>query len=62
VWTNDRARCRQADIPEDRRIATKPQLAQQMLARAFTAGVSAPSVTGDSVYGNDRPLRRWLEG
>ena len=38
-WTNDRARCRQAGIPEDRRFATKPQLAQQMLARAFAAGV-----------------------
>jgi SRSO17 transposase len=61
-WTDDRGRCRQAGIPEDRRFATKPQLAQQMLARALAAGVPARWVTGDSVYGDHRPLRRWLEG
>jgi SRSO17 transposase len=60
-WTDDRERCRQAGIPEDRRFATTPQLAQQLLARAFTAGVPAQWVTGDSVYGNDRRLRMWLE-
>jgi SRSO17 transposase len=60
-WMNDRARCRQAGIPEDQRFATKPQLARQTLARAFAAGVPAKWVTGDSVYGNDRRLRMWLE-
>ena len=60
-WTDDPARCRQVGIPEDRRFATKPQLAQQMLARAFAAGVPATWVTGDSVYGEDRRLRVWLE-
>jgi SRSO17 transposase len=60
-WTDDRERCRQAGIPEDRRFATKPQLAQQMLARAFAAGVPAQWVTGDSVYGHDRRLQMWLE-
>jgi SRSO17 transposase len=61
-WTDDRARCRQAGIPQDRRFATKPQLAQQMLARALGAGMPAQWVTGDSVYGEDRRLRMWLEG
>lgn len=61
AWTDDPARCRQVGIPEDRRFATKPQLAQQMLARAFAAGVPATWVTGDSVYGDDRRLRVWLE-
>jgi SRSO17 transposase len=60
-WTDDPERCRQAGVPAARRFATKPQLAQQMLARAFTAGVPATWVTGDSVYGNDRRLRLWLE-
>jgi SRSO17 transposase len=55
-WTDDRERCRRAGIPEDRRFATKPQLAQQMLGRAFAAGVPAQWVTGDSVYGHDRRL------
>ena len=60
-WIHDRERCRQAGIPDDRRFATKPELARQMLARAFAAGVPATWVTGDSVYGDHRELRRWLE-
>jgi SRSO17 transposase len=60
-WTDDPARCQQAGIPEDRQFATKPQLARQMLQRARAAGVPARWVTGDSVYGNDRRLRLWLE-
>jgi SRSO17 transposase len=60
-WTDDRARCRQAGVPDARGFATKPQLASQMLARAFTAGVPAKWGTGDSVYGDDRRLRMWLE-
>jgi SRSO17 transposase len=60
-WTDDRARCQQAGVPDARGFATKPQLARQMLARAFTAGVPAKWVTGDSVYGDDRRLRMWLE-
>jgi SRSO17 transposase len=62
AWTDDRDRCQQAGIPNERGFATKPQLARQMLARAFTAGVPAKWVTGDSVSGNDRRLRMWLEG
>jgi SRSO17 transposase len=61
-WADDPARCRQAGIPAERRFATKPQLAQQMLQRALAAGVPARWVTGDSVYGDDRRLRMWLEG
>ena len=60
-WTEDAARGRQAGIPEDRQFATKPQLARHMLTRAFAAGVPAKWVTGDSVYGDDRRLRMWLE-
>ncbi len=60
-WTNDPPRCQQAGIPQDRHLMTKAQLAQQMLARAFAVGVPAAWVTGDSVYGDDRRLRMWLE-
>jgi SRSO17 transposase len=62
AWTDDPSRCRQAGIPQARRFATKPQLAQAMLQRTLAAGVAARWVTGDSVYGDDRRLRRWLEG
>jgi SRSO17 transposase len=60
-WTDDPARCQRAGIPQDRRFATKPQLARQMVARALAAGVPARWVTGDSVYGDDRRLRMGLE-
>lgn len=60
-WTNDRARCQQAGIAADRGFATKPALAKEMLQRTLAAGVPARWVTGDSVYGDDRRLRMWLE-
>ena len=60
-WTDERARGGQAGIPADRPCATTPQLARQLLARAFAASVPAAWVTGDRVYGDDRRLRLWLE-
>lgn len=61
-WTDDPERCKAAGIPEATAFATKPRLAEAMLARAFAAGVPAAWVTGDEVYGSDGRLRRWLEG
>jgi SRSO17 transposase len=60
-WSDDPARCQQAGIPEEVGFATKPELAQVMLERARQAGVPATWVTADSVYGDDRSLRMWLE-
>jgi SRSO17 transposase len=60
-WTDDRERCRRAGIPDERAFATKPELARQMLARTFEAEVTLAWVTGDSVYGDDRALRSFLE-
>ena len=60
-WTDDRQRCRRAGVPEEREFATKPALAQQMLERTFANGVSFGFITGDSVYGDNRSLRLWLE-
>jgi SRSO17 transposase len=60
-WRQDQARCHQAGVPDTVAFATKPVLAKQMIARALAAGVPARWVTGDSVYGNDGKLRRWLE-
>lgn len=61
VWTDDRERCRQAGIPDDRAFATKPALARAMLERTFAADVALAWITGDCVYGDDRKLRGWLE-
>jgi SRSO17 transposase len=60
-WAHDPARREQAKVPEEVSFATKPYLAQQMLAGAFAAGVPCAWVTGDSVYGSDRKLRAFLE-
>jgi len=60
-WTDDRERCRSAGIPDEREFATKPQLARQMVERAFEAGMTLAWLTGDSVYGDSRTLRGWLE-
>jgi hypothetical protein len=42
-------------------FATKPQLAQRMIERAAAAGVPFAWVAGDAVYGDNGPLRAWLE-
>jgi SRSO17 transposase len=59
-WTDDRARCRAAGVPEEVGFQTKPQLGQAMLERALAAGVPFGWVTGDAVSGGDRRLRVWL--
>lgn len=61
VWTTDRIRCDAAGVPKTRAFATKPALAVQMLERTRGAGVSLAWVAGDSIYGDDRKLRGWLE-
>ena len=56
AWAEDAARREAAGVPPDVRFATKGELAQAMLARAFAAEVPAAWVTGDEVYGNDGDL------
>jgi SRSO17 transposase len=60
-WASDLPRRREAGVPDDVVFATKPELAQRMLARVRAAGLPAAWVTGDSVYGGSGPLRAWLE-
>lgn len=60
-WAADPVRRTEAGVPATVQFATKGQLAQTMLARAFAADVPAAWVTGDEVYGNTSTLRAWLE-
>jgi len=60
-WTADRDRCEAAGIPEDAGFATKPQLAQAMIGRAVAAGIPFAWFTADEAYGDNGPLREWLE-
>jgi SRSO17 transposase len=61
AWTEDRARCAEAGIPDEVQFATKPELAIRMLTRALDAGVPAGWVAGDEVYGQHYRLRAALE-
>lgn len=60
-WTGDADRCAGAGIPPERKFATKPELAKDMIIRALDGGVPARWVTGDAVYGQHSGLRRALE-
>jgi SRSO17 transposase len=60
-WTSDRDRCRAAGIGDGVAFATKPRLAQQMLARVMDAGVPFAWVSADEAYGQVKYLRVWLE-
>lgn len=60
-WVNDQQRREAAGVPEKVKFATKPQIAQMMLESARAARVALAWVSGDTVYGNDRCLRGWLE-
>jgi SRSO17 transposase len=60
-WTEDRARCRAAAVPDAVDFATKPQQARMMLERAIAAGVPFSWFTADEAYGQNPGLRNWLE-
>jgi len=60
-WAKDQERRKQAGVPEQIRMRTKPELAREMLGRALDAGVEAAWVVADSVYGDTRRLGMFLE-
>ncbi len=59
-WCEDAARRAEAHIPEAVSFQTKPQLAQQMLARAWGEGIPMQWVVADSTYGNSPGLRNFI--
>ena len=61
VWAEDGERRWEAGVPAEVAFRTKGQLARVMIARAIAVDVPFGWVAGDTVYGNDRRLRSWLE-
>jgi SRSO17 transposase len=61
VWAKDAGRRAQVGVPEAVTFATKPKLGRVMLEQAFAAAVPCAWVVGDSVYGSDHALRRFVE-
>jgi len=60
-WPTEAARCAAAGGPADVRVATKPQRARQLIARALAAGGPWGWVTGDAVSGAAWRMRSWRE-
>jgi SRSO17 transposase len=56
-WAEDPGKLARAGVPDDVEFATKPALAQEMIAAALDADVPASWVAGDEVYGADSGLR-----
>jgi hypothetical protein len=60
-WTFRTPRRQEARIPDTVKFTTKPKQALAMLKHAKAAGLLFAWITGDSVYGADRAIRRWAE-
>jgi SRSO17 transposase len=60
-WARDRARRREAHVPQDVRFETKPEQARVMLLHAWEQGVPMRWVTGDEVYGDSPRLRETIQ-
>ncbi len=61
AWTSAPARRAEACVPEELVFRNKAELAEEMLERAFEAGVPAGWVVADSFYGRLHSFRGWLE-
>ncbi len=59
-WCEDSDRRAAAGVPDDITFATKPELAQQMVAAALDAEMPAHWVTADEVYGDNSAFRTFL--
>jgi SRSO17 transposase len=60
-WTGDQERLAAAGVPGEAVFRTKPQLLELMIGRAVAAGVPFGWVTADEAYGDNGPLRAYLE-
>ena len=60
-WTQDKARCRRAQVPEEVTFATKPEIALTLVDEAERWGVPYAAITADSAYGGNLAFLAELE-
>ena len=61
-WTDDRARCDKAGVPEEIEFCSKGEIAREQIEAAMAAGIAQGVVLGDCGYGNEAAFRDWLTG
>ncbi len=60
-WTDDRERCKKAGIPDKYQFRTKTEMALEMIKNACEKEMPFEWVAGDSVYGADSKIQKYLE-
>jgi SRSO17 transposase len=60
-WTGNQERLAAAGVPAETGLRTRPQLLELMIERAVAAGVPFGWVAADEAYGENGPLRAYLE-
>lgn len=60
-WTEDRARCRKAGVPDGTEFQTKGQIARAQIERALRENIPRGIVLADAGYGAESELRDWLQ-
>ena len=61
-WTEDRARCEKAGVPEEIEFRSKGEIAREQIEAALAADIARGIVLGDAGYGNEAAFRDWLSG
>jgi len=59
-WTEDKARCKRAGVPQEISFATKGEMARAQIEAALCAGIPRGPVLMDAGYGDEAALRDWL--
>jgi SRSO17 transposase len=60
-WCEDSERRAEAKVPDEVTFATKPELAQKMLACAWAENIPLQWVVADCTYGNSPDLRNFID-
>jgi SRSO17 transposase len=60
-WTDERARCSKAGVPEGIEFRTKGQIAREEIERALAENIPRGIVLADAGYGAESDFRDWLQ-